>query len=93
MKRLYSLVSLCPKMIQQRSLSADGSSFFQQLNTVTSRHCAIGSATQFLNSHRQVTMASHQGAVLVTVASGFIATHIVDQFLRAGYAVRGSVRS
>lgn len=38
-------------------------------------------------------MASHRNIVLVTGASGFIATHIVDQFLRAGYAVRGTVRS
>ncbi|KAE8133670.1 hypothetical protein BDV38DRAFT_295926 [Aspergillus pseudotamarii] len=31
--------------------------------------------------------------VLVTGASGFIATHIVESFLRAGYNVRGTVRS
>jgi uncharacterized protein YbjT (DUF2867 family) len=31
--------------------------------------------------------------VLVTGASGFIATHIVDQLLLAGYHVRGTVRS
>lgn len=30
--------------------------------------------------------------VLVTGASGFIATHIVDQLLLAGYHVRGTVR-
>jgi len=30
--------------------------------------------------------------VLVTGASGFIATHIVDQLLLAGYRVRGTVR-
>lgn len=30
--------------------------------------------------------------VLVTGASGFIATHIVDQLLLAGYLVRGTVR-
>lgn len=34
-----------------------------------------------------------QDTVLVTGASGFIATHIVDVFLKAGYAVRGTVRS
>ncbi|KAJ5811735.1 flavonol reductase [Penicillium riverlandense] len=34
-----------------------------------------------------------QGAILVTGASGFVATHIVDVFLKAGYAVRGTVRS
>lgn len=38
-------------------------------------------------------MVSHRIIVLVTGASGFIATHIVDQALRAGYAVRGTVRS
>ena len=38
-------------------------------------------------------MASHRNIVLVTCASGLLATHIVDQFLRAGYAVRGTVRS
>jgi len=31
--------------------------------------------------------------VLVTGASGFIATHIVDQLLQAGYRVRGTVRT
>ncbi|KAE8382328.1 hypothetical protein BDV26DRAFT_299714 [Aspergillus bertholletiae] len=31
--------------------------------------------------------------VLITGASGFVATHIVDSFLRAGYNVRGTVRS
>lgn len=31
--------------------------------------------------------------VLVTGASGFIATHIVDQLLLAGYHVRGTVRT
>lgn len=30
--------------------------------------------------------------VLVTGASGFMATHIVDQLLLAGYHVRGTVR-
>ncbi|KGO41694.1 NAD-dependent epimerase/dehydratase [Penicillium expansum] len=31
--------------------------------------------------------------ILITGASGFIATHIVEDFLRAGYQVRGTVRS
>lgn len=31
--------------------------------------------------------------VLVSGASGFVATHIVDAFLSAGYSVRGTVRS
>ena len=31
--------------------------------------------------------------VLITGASGFIATHVVDAFLRGGYNVRGTVRS
>ena len=31
--------------------------------------------------------------VLVTGASGFIATHIVEQLLAGGYAVRGTVRN
>lgn len=31
--------------------------------------------------------------VLVTGANGFIASHIVDQLLLAGYKVRGTVRS
>ncbi len=33
------------------------------------------------------------GVVLVTGASGFIATHIVQQLLEAGFRVRGTVRS
>jgi NAD(P)-dependent dehydrogenase (short-subunit alcohol dehydrogenase family) len=33
-----------------------------------------------------------ESLVLVTGASGFIATHIVDQLLLAGYRVRGTVR-
>ncbi len=33
------------------------------------------------------------GVVLVTGASGYIATHIVQQLLEAGYKVRGTVRS
>ncbi|KAL2850622.1 hypothetical protein BJY01DRAFT_261408 [Aspergillus pseudoustus] len=31
--------------------------------------------------------------ILITGASGFLATHVVDAFLQAGYAVRGTVRS
>lgn len=31
--------------------------------------------------------------VLITGASGYVATHVVDAFLKAGYAVRGTVRS
>ncbi|KAJ5674157.1 hypothetical protein N7462_009596 [Penicillium macrosclerotiorum] len=31
--------------------------------------------------------------ILITGVSGFIATHIVDSFIRAGYLVRGTVRS
>ena len=38
-------------------------------------------------------MASSADLVLVTGASGFIATHIVQQLLEAGYRVRGTVRS
>lgn len=30
--------------------------------------------------------------VLVTGANGFIASHVVDQFLQAGYRVRGTTR-
>jgi uncharacterized protein YbjT (DUF2867 family) len=31
--------------------------------------------------------------VLITGASGYIATHTIDSFLRQGYNVRGTVRS
>ncbi|KAJ5155139.1 hypothetical protein N7492_007942 [Penicillium capsulatum] len=31
--------------------------------------------------------------ILVTGASGFVATHVLDVFLRAGYTLRGTVRS
>ncbi len=41
--------------------------------------------------HLLKTMAS--GVVLVTGASGYMATHVVQQLLRAGYKVRGTVRS
>ncbi|KAF2402646.1 NAD(P)-binding protein [Trichodelitschia bisporula] len=34
-----------------------------------------------------------KGVILVTGANGFIAGHIIDQFLAAGYTVRGTVRS
>jgi nucleoside-diphosphate-sugar epimerase len=40
------------------------------------------------------TLAPNTGAkVLVTGANGYIALHVVDQLLKAGYAVRGTVRS
>jgi uncharacterized protein YbjT (DUF2867 family) len=40
------------------------------------------------------TLAPATGAkVLVTGANGYIAIHVVDQLLKAGYAVRGTVRS
>lgn len=34
-----------------------------------------------------------QAVVLVTGANGFIASHIIDKLLQAGYIVRGTVRS
>lgn len=44
-------------------------------------------------------MAPLEGAILpkgswiiVTGANGFVASHVVDQFLRLGYNVRGTVR-
>jgi NADPH:quinone reductase-like Zn-dependent oxidoreductase len=40
------------------------------------------------------TVAPHTGSlVLVTGANGYIAMHVVDQLLKAGYTVRGTVRS
>jgi nucleoside-diphosphate-sugar epimerase len=39
-------------------------------------------------------LTPHTGAkVLVTGANGFVAMHVVDQLLKAGYAVRGTVRN
>ncbi|GFF44019.1 putative uncharacterized oxidoreductase C513.07 [Aspergillus udagawae] len=38
-------------------------------------------------------MAPEDQVILITGASGFLASHIVDYFLRAGYQVRGTVRS
>ncbi|OGM41061.1 hypothetical protein ABOM_010245 [Aspergillus bombycis] len=38
-------------------------------------------------------MAPQDQVVLITGASGFLASHVVDYFLRAGYQVRGTVRS
>ncbi|PYH82077.1 putative NAD dependent epimerase/dehydratase [Aspergillus uvarum CBS 121591] len=38
-------------------------------------------------------MAPKDQTILITGASGFLASHIVDYFLRAGYQVRGTVRS
>ena len=40
-----------------------------------------------------LVMAAVESMVLVTGASGFIATHIVRQLLLAGYKVRGTVRN
>lgn len=44
-------------------------------------------------------MAPLEGAVLpkgswiiVTGANGYVASHVIDQFLRLGYSVRGTVR-
>ncbi|KAK4213398.1 hypothetical protein QBC37DRAFT_423043 [Rhypophila decipiens] len=34
-----------------------------------------------------------KGPVLVTGANGYIAGHVIEQLLRAGYAVRGTIRS
>jgi uncharacterized protein YbjT (DUF2867 family) len=40
------------------------------------------------------TVAPNTGTlVLVTGANGYIAMHVVDQLLKAGYTVRGAVRS
>lgn len=38
-------------------------------------------------------MAPEDQIILITGASGFLASHVVDYFLRAGYQVRGTVRS
>ncbi|KAL4966556.1 SDR family oxidoreductase [Aspergillus stella-maris] len=38
-------------------------------------------------------MASKDEVILITGASGFLASHVVNHFLRAGYHVRGTVRS
>ena len=44
--------------------------------------------------HSVITPVIEKGSlVLVTGVSGYIASHIVDQFLEAGYNVRGTVRS
>ena len=40
-----------------------------------------------------VNLSKHFSSVLVTGASGFIATHVVKQLQAAGYKVRGTVRS
>jgi nucleoside-diphosphate-sugar epimerase len=40
------------------------------------------------------SLTPHTNAkVLVTGANGYIAMHVVDQLLKAGYTVRGTVRS
>lgn len=39
------------------------------------------------------TLLPKGSKILVTGANGFIASHVVDQFLAAGYKVRGTVRS
>lgn len=36
---------------------------------------------------------SNKGKVLVTGASGFIASHVINELLRKGYNVVGTVRS
>lgn len=46
------------------------------------------------NSYTIATMTvTHSKTILVTGASGFLATHIVKAFLQQGYYVRGTVRS
>ena len=45
------------------------------------------------NFQKNNNMASEEELVLVTGATGYIATHIVQQLLQAGYRVRGTVRS
>jgi nucleoside-diphosphate-sugar epimerase len=37
--------------------------------------------------------APEKQTVLITGASGFIATHVIESFLNAGFKVRGTVRS
>ncbi|KAM7193678.1 hypothetical protein V8F20_008315 [Naviculisporaceae sp. PSN 640] len=39
------------------------------------------------------TGGTPRGPVLVTGANGYIAGHVIDQLLRAGYSVRGTMRS
>lgn len=39
------------------------------------------------------SLSFYLAGVLVTGASGYIATHVVQQLLKAGYSVRGTVRS
>ena len=41
----------------------------------------------------QISDVSDKDLVLVTGASGFLATHVVKQLLELGYRVRGTVRS
>lgn len=38
-------------------------------------------------------MANHEKTILISGASGYLATHVVNHFLRTGYSVRGTVRS
>lgn len=38
-------------------------------------------------------MRTQGQTILITGVSGYLATHVVDHFLRAGYSVRGTVRS
>lgn len=46
----------------------------------------------YIHIHPQLTMSS-KPIVLVTGANGYIAGPVIEAFLKAGYAVRGTVRS
>ena len=55
---------------------------------------AVKSAAQKAVSSSTNGTSSHAGeTVLVTGASGFVAAHVLNEFLEHGYRVRGTVRS
>ncbi len=50
-------------------------------------------AQQVMNIATNGTQSHSSGTILVTGASGFVAAHVLNEFLEHGYKVRGTVRS
>lgn len=54
---------------------------------------ALNVGQQAVNAISASTKPASEQTILVTGASGFVAAHVLNSFLKAGYKVRGTVRS